>query len=243
MIQQGTSHNYSEIPNVNSQGNDIAFLTLNKEDCEQKCNENTDCYAYLTRYPNQCWIKNKNVFSYLNKNGPLNPDTNYNLYVKDVEVLNNYSCPKKVKNINSLEWAHYNKSSQIMNKDTTCRLEKINKELIQEKNKKQTTLNWFTDQLSRGVSSLMTKNTKMTQQMNVEHEVMKDNLSLYDLLYEKYKQIMNYDNSNVNNILANSQISVLQSRYFYILWAILAIAIVITLFFLIRKYTNQQVSQ
>jgi hypothetical protein len=238
MIQQGKSNTYTTFTNVDSPGNDISMLNLNKDECQQKCNENSDCYGYLFGSPNYCYLKNKNIFSYLNKDGPLNPLNGFSLNVKDVQVLNDSSCPKKIKNINTLDWDNYNKSQQIMNKDTTCRLEKINKELIQERDSKEQGLNWVTKQISKGLSSLMTTNATMTQQMNTEHEVMTDNLSLYDMLYAKYKQLMNYDNSNVNNILANSQITVLQSRYFYILWAILAIAVVIALIFLIRKYTN-----
>jgi len=237
MIQTGTSNSYTTFMNVDSPGNDIAGLNVNQTDCEQKCNENMDCYGYLYGPVNNCYLKNKNVFSYLNKDGPLNPLNGFNLHVKDVQVLNNNSCPKKIKNVNSLDWANYTKSKEIMNMDTTCRLDKINKELIKERDKKAIDLNWVTNQISNGLSSLMTRNDTMTQQMKTEHNVMKDNLSLYDMLYGKYKQIMNFDNSNVNNILANSQITVLQSRYFYILWAILAIAVVIALIILIRKYT------
>jgi hypothetical protein len=84
----------------------------------------------------------------------------------------------------------------------------------------------------------MTTNKTMTQQMEVEHNVMKENTSLYNLLYDKYKQITTLDNSNINNILANSQIMINQSRYFYILWVVLAIAIIIALIMLIRRITN-----
>jgi hypothetical protein len=210
---------------------------LNKQDCEQKCNENTNCYGYLTS-SNQCLLKNKNVFSYINKDGTLVPKTFYELNIKEPQVLNNDSCPKKIKNINSLDWDSFTKSQEVMNMDTTCRLEKINKQLLTERDEKETGLNWVMKQLSNGLSSFMTTNKTMTQQMKVEHNVMKENTSLYNLLYDKYKQITNIDNSNINNILANSQIMINQSRYFYILWAILAIAVVFALIMLIRKFTN-----
>jgi hypothetical protein len=237
MIQLGTSNSYTSLLNVDSPGNDINFYTLNKQDCEQKCNENTDCYGYLTS-SNQCLLKNKNVFSYINKDGTLVPKTFYELNIKEPQVLNNDSCPKKIKNINSLDWDSFTKSQEVMNMDTTCRLEKINKQLLTERDEKETGLNWVMKQLSNGLSSFMTTNKTMTQQMKVEHNVMKENTSLYNLLYDKYKQITNIDNSNINNILANSQIMINQSRYFYILWAILAIAVVFALIMLIRKFTN-----
>jgi hypothetical protein len=84
----------------------------------------------------------------------------------------------------------------------------------------------------------MTNNKVMSQQMDLEHNIIQDNISFYDVVYDKYKKIMKGDYNNVNNILANSQITVLQSRYFYVLWAILAIAIIISLIMLIRKYTE-----
>jgi len=239
MLQQGTSTSYTSLLNVDSPGNDIANFTLNKPDCEQKCNENTDCYGYVyVNDSNQCWIKNKNMFSYMNKDGPLTPYNGLELNIKDVQVLNNNSCPKKIKNINSLEWDSFNKSQEVMNMDTTCRLGKINNQLITERDEKETGLNWVMNQLSKGLSSFMTTNKTMTQQMGVEHNIMKENTSLYNVLYDKYKQITNVDNSNINNILENSQIIINQSRYFYILWVVLAIAIIIALIMLIRRITN-----
>jgi len=239
MVQQGTSTTYNTLLNVDSPGNDIANFTLNKQDCEQKCNENTDCYGYVyVSDSNQCWIKNKNMFSYMNKDGPLTPYNGLELNFKDVQVLNNNSCPKKIKNINSLEWDNFNKSQEVMNMDTTCRLEKINNQLITERDEKETGLNWVMSQLSKGLSSFMTTNKTMTHQMGVEHNVMKENTSLYNVLYDKYKEITGIDNSNINNILANSQIIINQSRYFYILWVVLAIAIIIALIMLIRRITN-----
>ena len=88
----------------------------------------------------------------------------------------------------------------------------------------------------------MTTNKTMTQQMETEHNVMKNNLSIYDNLNNKYAKIKSADTSNLNNILVNSQITILQSRYFYVLWVILAIAIFIALFMLIRKFTNPQIT-
>jgi hypothetical protein len=126
--------------------------------------------------------------------------------------------------------------------NTTCRLDRINRELIEEKDQKETLLNWITSQLSKGLSAFMTTNKTMTQQMETEHNVMKNNLSLYDNLNNKYAKMKSADTSNLNNILVNSQITILQSRYFYVLWVILAIAIFIALFMLIRKFTNPQIT-
>ena len=241
MIQYGTSNTYTSLLNVDSPGNDISYFNLNKQDCEKKCNENIDCYGYVSR-SNQCWLKNKNVFSYMNKDGSITPYNGNELNIKDPQILNNDSCPKNIKKINSLEWDNYNKSKEIMNMDTTCRLDKINRELIEEKNQKENVLNWITSQLSKGLSSFMTTNKTMTQQMETEHDVMNNNISLYDELNKKYVKMSNVDQTNLNNILANSQITVLQSRYFYVLWVILAIAIIIALFMLIRKFTNPQIT-
>lgn len=237
MIQQGKSTSYTSFNNVDSPGNDISYFSLNKEYCEKKCNENTDCYGYVSN-SNNCWLKNKNVFSYMNKDGSITPYNGNELNIKDPLVLNNDSCPKKIKNVNSLKWDSFNKSQEVMNMDTSCRLEKINKQLLAERDEKETGLNWITSQLSKGLSSFMTTNKTMTQQMEVEHNAMKENTSIYNLLYDKYKQITSVDNSNINNILANSQIMINQSRYFYILWAVLAIAIVFALIMLIRRFIN-----
>jgi hypothetical protein len=129
-------------------------------------------------------------------------------------------------------------SSDIMNANTKCGLVKMNEELVKEREQSEIGLYGITNQLSQGLSSLMSNNREMTRQMDLEHNIIQDNISLYDVLYDKYKKIMKGDYNNVNNILANSEITVLQSRYFYVLWAILAIAIIISLILLIRKYTE-----
>jgi hypothetical protein len=237
MIQYGTSNTYTTIQDVDSTGNDITQLNLNKEECEQQCNQTAGCYGYVNR-SNNCWLKNSNVFSYSNLNGPLSPFPGNELNIKDIQIINDKSCPKEIKNINTVDWGNYNMSSDIMNANTKCGLVKMNEELVKEREQSEIGLNWITNQLSQGLSSLMTNNKAMSQQMDLEHNIIQDNISFYDVVYDKYKKIMKGDYNNVNNILANSQITVLQSRYFYVLWAILAIAIIISLIMLIRKYTE-----
>jgi hypothetical protein len=237
MIQYGTSNTYTTIQDVDSTGNDITRLNLNKEECEQQCNQTAGCYGYVNR-SNNCWLKNSNVFSYSNLNGPLSPFPGNELNIKDIQIINDKSCPKEIKNINTVDWGNYNMSSDIMNANTKCGLVKMNEELVKEREQSEIGLNWITNQLSQGLSSLMTNNKAMSQQMDLEHNIIQDNISFYDVVYDKYKKIMKGDYNNVNNILANSQITVLQSRYFYVLWAILAIAIIISLIMLIRKYTE-----
>lgn len=237
MIQYGTSNTYTTIQDVDSTGNDITRLNLNKEECEQQCNQTAGCYGYVNR-SNNCWLKNSNVFSYSNLNGPLSPFPGNELNIKDIQIINDKSCPKEIKNINTVDWENYNMSSEIMNANTKCGLVKMNEELVKEREQSEIGLNWITNQLSQGLSSLMTNNKVMSQQMDLEHNIIQDNISFYDVVYDKYKKIMKGDYNNVNNILANSQITVLQSRYFYVLWAILAIAIIISLVMLIRKYTE-----
>ena len=238
MIQPGTGTTYTTLNNIDSPGNNINTLNLNNEECEQQCNQTTGCYGYTYISPNTCNLKNSNVFSYSNLNGPLAPSTGTNLNIRGIQITNDNSCPKNIKNINTLEWEKYNMSPDQMTSTTTCGLEKINQQLVEEREQSEIGLNSIISQISKGLSSLMTSNKEMTQQIDLEHNIIKNNISLYDVLYDKYNKIMKGDYNNVNNILANSEITVLQSRYFYVLWAILAIAIIISLIMIIRKYTE-----
>jgi hypothetical protein len=238
MIQQGTGTSYTTLNNIDSPGNNINTLNLNNEECEQQCNQTTGCYGYTYISPNTCNLKNSNVFSYSNLSGPLAPSQGTNLNMRGIQITNDISCPKEIKNINTLDWGNYNMSQDQMTSTTTCGLEKINQQLVEEREQSEVGLNSIISQISKGLSSLMTSNQEMTQQMDLEHNIINNNISLYDVLYDKYQKIMKGDYNNVNNILANSEITVLQSRYFYVLWAILAIAIIISLIMLIRKYTE-----
>jgi len=242
MIQMGTSKSYTLFDNLDSPGNNISITNANlsKKQCEQQCNTNANCYGYVYS-PNSstpCSLKNNNVFSSINLSGPIISSKDTELNVKNAQVINNNGCPKIIKPISSVDWNKYTLQSTPMSMDTTCGLETLNKQTLDERSKYlSTTLEPLTKTVANGIASLMQTNKDMTDNMKTEHDLIKNNLTLYDIIYDKYNKVMNSDN-NVNNILENSQITVLQSRYYYILWAILAIAIVIALIFLIRKYTQ-----
>jgi hypothetical protein len=172
----------------------------------------------------------------MNLKGPLISSKDTELNVKNAQVINSNGCPKTIKPISSVDWNKYTLQSTPMSIDTTCGLETLNKKALDERsNYLSKTLEPLTKTVANGIALLMQTNQDMTDEMKIEHDIMKNDLTLYDIMNNKYNAIMNSDN-NVNNILENSQITVLQSRYYYILWAILAIAIVIALIFLIRKF-------
>jgi hypothetical protein len=88
------------------------------------------------------------------------------------------------------------------------------------------------DQLIQKITSLESSTIDLNAQMGIDKNVLGQNLELYRSISQQYKNV-NMD--NINGIMNDSDIRVLQQNYSYILWSILAIAIIIILINLIRR--------
>ena len=75
----------------------------------------------------------------------------------------------------------------------------------------------------------------MHNQLEVDGKVVDKNLSMYKSINDKYKDAVNNGNDNINNILTNSQISVLQSNYMYVAWIILALLTIVLIIYVYRR--------
>ena len=76
-------------------------------------------------------------------------------------------------------------------------------------------------------------NIDLNNQMGIDKNVLKQNLQQYKDVVTKYKK--SFDMTNINGIMADSDIVVLKENYTYVFWSILAISVVIIAMNLLRN--------
>jgi len=76
-------------------------------------------------------------------------------------------------------------------------------------------------------------NIDLNNQMGIDKNVLTQNLQQYKDVVAKYKK--SFDVTNINGIMADSDIVVLKENYTYVFWTILAISVVIIAMNLLRN--------
>ena len=122
-----------------------------------------------------------------------------------------------------------------MSIDTKCNLSAINDKIIEQRNKAQETLDEVSNRVTTTVNDYIDLTKNMHNQLEVDGKVVDKNLSMYKSINDKYKDAVNNGNDNINNILTNSQISVLQSNYMYVAWIILALLTIVLIIYVYRR--------
>jgi len=230
---------YDRIQGYDSPNNDIT--TINNTDinnCMTNCNTNNNCGGFVYDNNNRtCWTKTTNMYGPKNISGVLVSDSRYDLYMREPKLNNNESCPTSINEITSVEWNAMEQSGSEMTLDTKCQLAAANNIVLKQRDDSENTLSGLYNTITNKVTDLMSVNTSMNKQMDVDKDIMNTNLSLYDMINKKFIKALNNGSGNINNILTNSQISVLQSNYAYMLWIILALLAIIFFVYVIRRIT------
>jgi hypothetical protein len=244
MISYGTSETYSILPGYDSSGNNIQIYNdVTLEQCMSYANSNTSSYGFsYDNSNNTCYLKNQNMYSpySLNPNNNLSqpslqPQDNFLLYMKQPAIINeNSSCPTQLDTISSTEWSNYTNTGVDMSSTTLCKLQKANNEILQTRQNYQKSLNSISNIFTDNITQMMNLNNDLNEQIIIDQDVLTKNVSLYQDVQEKYNDITKNVNGNINSILNNSNGVVQQTRYYYILWIILAILIIIGVIYLLR---------
>jgi hypothetical protein len=179
---------------------------------------------------------NPNNQLYSSSSPPLQYNPQFVLYMKQPTIINeNSSCPTEIDTISSTEWSNYTNTGVNMNSKTLCKLQKANNNILQTRQNYQNSLNTSSNIFTDNITQMINLNNDLNEQMNIDQEVLTKNVSLYQDVQEKYDDITKNVNGNINGILNNSNVVVQQSRYYYILWVILAILIIIGFIYLLRN--------
>lgn len=228
-IKPNRSSNYRFIPNADSGGNDIGSIGgVPVEKCKEECDNNSKCYgfAYDTRNDaNTCYLKNKKMYPV----GERQFLKDVELYFNAPKASNNRTCGNKVNTIDSLAWNRYKKTGINMTRDTKCGLASVSSKQQSRNNYYQKKLSDITDKIVEKLKDLESLNVDMTDQMGIDLNVFKTDMDKYKALHQKYNSLLSDSDEmvNIGGILNDSDIIVLQENYSYLMWTIVATAIVI----------------
>jgi len=181
---------------------------------------------------NQMGIQaNMNKVGYIDENAQLS-EYPASMISTNGTINNSPSCTKTITDIDSMKWSTYTNSGNQMTPTTACGLKKAIAPDTSTVDNIRTQLVSVADQLIQQLTSLESSTVDLNVQMGIDKNVLDQNLELYRSISLQYKNV-NMD--NINGIMNDSDIRVLQQNYSYILWSILAIAIIAILINLIRR--------
>ena len=173
-----------------------------------------------------------NKIGYVDYEGKLSEYTS-DMIGADMSIKNNASCSKKIDNIDSFQWGNYPNSGSNMTPDTQCGLSRVIAPDNQSLDQIRSRLVDVAEKLVQKITYLETINIDLNNQMGIDKNVLNQNLQQYKDVVTKYKK--SFDMTNINGIMADSDIVVLKENYTYVFWTILAISVVIIAMNLLRN--------
>ena len=173
-----------------------------------------------------------NKIGYVDYEGKLSEYTS-DMIGSDMSIKNNASCSKKIDNIDSFQWGNYPNSGSNMTPDTQCGLSRVIAPDNQSLDEIRSRLVNVAEILVQKITYLETMNIDLNNQMGIDKNVLNQNLQQYKDVVTKYKK--SFDMTNINGIMADSDIVVLKENYTYVFWTILAISVVIIAMNLLRN--------
>ena len=223
MITHGT--NYSKYIGYDSNSRTLKTMTnTTYTACVDECNKNKKYYGFV--------LNNSTKIGYLKGRDILNPflkkpNAETDIYIRDFTIKNaDESCDRKIVKIHSNQWLRYNKGSQKMSPITTCSLT----QQLENTNSKITNL-------QNQISVVGEKIIYILNNLQKQNEDIRDNIGensdKIDTDLESYNKVImdikkyNKGETNMNNIVKDTNLLVLYNNYNYMFWSILAISTII----------------
>ena len=228
------SSNYTTFSNYDTPNNDLLTATTSSLDqCQTACNNNSSCAGFVyDNSDNTCSLKTNGMWPY---NGTSVYNTNKSIYMKNNSVINGPpGIPTNIaNNVDSLTVTNYGsvKGNVVeSNQEKILLQDKINvRNNINTLQQIEKTLNSLSQELANNNVTIENNLLLVLQQSNQDRKAL-------EKIIKEYNRIENDDeNSNIQNILNDSDIVVLQKNYSYILWSILAIGVIVVTFKIMKK--------
>jgi hypothetical protein len=241
MLQK--SNSYTLYDKYDSIGNDITDGTIsnvnNVEDCKTRCNANNLCagFVYKPSDPSgkKCYLKDVKMYPAGDRQRYEN--SNFVMGVRIPEIIPNVvkTCDKTIVPIDSVRYNAY-KKGDIMNETVNCG---ITQELTQEQtifDTVKTSLSNLKDVIignSDDAYISYTKNTKQTIPTNtqnasnnkIENAITKRQIDSIKANDYNIREGFDINMNDVNSMLSDSDLTILQSNYSYIMWSVLAVGL------------------
>lgn len=212
---QKYSNSYTQYNGFDSDGNDIpgaSYGDSSVEKCKTSCNSIDNCAGFAISN-NVCYPKSSIGTTKINNN--------VNLYSRNkIPKTPPIGVPETVTNVDSIIYYKYKNGGKIedsygLAKATSAQKSQLS-EIQSRLNLLTNEINKYTTQFDNGANLLNTQATKNVQGLG-------DYLKDYQ---ENNNNIKNF-NTNIENILKDSDITVLQKNYDYLFWGILTVGTVL----------------
>jgi hypothetical protein len=226
----GLSDDYTSYTNYSSSGNDISgtsFSNATIDSCKKACNDNKDCYGFDFDKTNKvCYPKNKNMYP----KGSRANNSSVDLYVRKPKITNPpVGITDKILNVDSISYENYPKGSGDMKQ--SYNLSNATSVERQQLDQLQSTLDSLSSQINDYSSKFETNNNDVEKQSNKNINELSKYVKNINYANNKVKGF----NTNVDNILKDSDIVVLQKNYDYLFWSIIATATVLVSINIVKK--------
>ena len=223
-IQLGT--NYTEISGYDSSGNNISgasFGDATVDSCQTACNNNQSCGGFVFDNTNSiCYPQTTGIYP----NSARQPNSNTSIYTRNKVVQ---PLPPGVssltQNIDTIQYQNYVSSGQQVggNMDNL----KINSVQKAKLEQLQTKLQLLANKIVNLTGKLNLNDIKVTSQSAIDSLQLGKYLTEYKITDKKLDSYNSSVNTNIQNILNDSDITVLQQNYKYMFWTTLAVGTVL----------------
>ena len=217
------SNTYTEYDGLNNAGYDIpnaSYSNASVEQCTTTCNNNSQCSGFVMTTSTQgatCYPKSGGATS----PSSMQTASNYTTYVRNKQPINiPQGISNVVNNIDSVAYQNYAVSGDNQSQFTLSAATSVQQQQLSQ-------LQSQMDSLSSQINTLTNQFSSGTE--NANNQSIQNILGLNTYLTElgeTSSRIKNF-NTNIENILKDSDINVLQKNYEYLFWSILAVGTVL----------------
>jgi hypothetical protein len=225
-IQLGSD--YTTISGYDSSGNNISgasFGNATVDTCKTACNNNESCGGFTFDNANSiCYPKTTSMYP----NSPRQPSSNSDIYIRNKLVK---TLPPGVssltQNIDTVQYQNYVSSGQQVGNNMNQNNLKINSVQKAKLEQLQTKLQLLANKIVNLNGKLNLNDIKVTSQSAIDSLQLGKYLTEYKITDTKLTSYNSAVNTNVQNILNDSDTIVLQENYKYMFWTTLAVGTVL----------------
>jgi hypothetical protein len=241
----GKSSEYILYPNFDSDGNTIKSVNVNQlNDCITECNNNELCNGFSYQNDvNMCYLKDDNMFP----NSSRQYNNNFILGLRKPKVITNDTCNKNIIEVDTIKYDNYVKGN-MMTSSTECGESVLNKEKKERLTKLNSELSELGNIIANKMMLMFSKDNKIHEKMNKNSSEFQQDIEEYKNTIKKLEEYKQENSLNIiegmqtirtmndiNGMLKNSDITVLQENYNYLLWSIAALGLMTITVNIIKK--------
>jgi hypothetical protein len=223
-IQMGT--NYTQISNYDTSGNNISgssFGDATVASCETACNNNPSCGGFTFDTVNSiCYPKTTGMYP----SSPRQPSSNMDIYIRNkiIQPLPS-GISSLTQNIDTVQYQNYVSSGkQVGSNMDNLKINSVQKAKLDQL---QTKLQLLATKIVNLNGTLNLNDIKVTSQSAIDSLQLGKYLDQYKITDKKLNEYNSAVNTNIENIVNDSDIIVLQENYKYMFWTTLAVGTVL----------------